>query len=354
MMSIKRIIVSAHYIGTVLLETEQNLDWLTSYIDSIDGHLSKLFPQNPQTTLEEAAAEALSKGGKRIRAILALLTCEIYSGDYKPAVPLAVAYELAHASALVQDDIIDSSNMRRGVASIVSKYGLSNAILTSDLLLFNVPKIMSTYGNALENSRLARLFDLLGEACRGAVWGEYLDLEMSKKTSEIVSEIEYEEMIRSKTASMLAAPTASGAIIGGASEEETMLAYRFGERLGMAYQVHDDTLDLFGDAQTLGKPIFTDMRAGKKNLILIHCLNHCAQTEREFLDSLIMKKGEYSVEEISKAREILEEHGSLQYAKSRSMHYINQAIDLIEKFPSKSRATESLVILSRYLSERYY
>jgi geranylgeranyl pyrophosphate synthase len=353
-MSTKRIIGLAQHIGAALLETEQHLDWLTSYIDSIDGHLSKLFPQNPQTTLEKAAAEALSKGGKRVRAILALLTCEIYSGDYKPAVPLAVAYELAHASALVQDDIIDSSSMRRGVASIVSKYGLSNAILTSDLLLFNVPKIMSTYGDTLENSRLAKLFDLLGEACRGAVWGEYLDLEMSEKPSEIVSEIEYEEMIRSKTASLLAAPSASGAIIGGASEEGTILAYQFGEWLGMAYQVHDDTLDLFGDEQTLGKPIFADIKMGKKNLILIHCLNHCTETEREFLGSLFIKKGEYSDEEKSKAREILVEHGSLQYAKSRSMHYINQAIKLIEKFPSKSRAKESLVILSQYLSERYY
>jgi geranylgeranyl pyrophosphate synthase len=354
MMSIKRIIGLTHHIEAALLETEQHLDWLTSYIDSIDERLSKLFPQDSETSLEKAAADALSKGGKRVRAILALLTCEIYSGDYKPAVPLAVAYELAHASALVQDDIIDSSNMRRGAASIVSKYGLSNAILTSDLLLFNVPKIMSTYGEVLDNLRLAKLFDLLGEACRGAVWGEYLDLEMSKKTSEIVSEIEYEEMIRSKTASMLAAPSASGAIIGGASDEETKLAYRFGERLGMAYQVHDDTLDLFGDEQTLGKPIFTDMHAGKKNLVLIHCLNHCTQTEREFLDSLFIKKGEYSDEEISNAREILVEHGSLQFAKSRSVHYINQAINLIEKFPSKSRAKESLMILSQYLSERYY
>lgn len=353
-MSTKRIIGLAYLIGTALLETEQHLEWLTSYIDSIDGHLSELFPQNPTTTLEKAAAEALSKGGKRVRAILALLTCEIYSGDYKAAVPLAIAYELAHASALVQDDIIDSSDMRRGAASIVSKYGLSNAILTSDLLLFNVPKIMSTYGNALESSRLAKLFDLLGEACRGAVWGEYLDLEMSKKTSEIPSEIEYEEMIRSKTASMLAAPSASGAVIGGASEEETIIAYRFGEWLGMAYQVHDDTLDLFGDEQTLGKPIFTDMRGGKKNLILIHCLNHCTQAERESLDSLFVKKGEYSNEEISKVREILVAHGSLQYAKSRSMHYVNQAINLIEKFPSKPRTKESLVILSQYLSERYY
>jgi geranylgeranyl pyrophosphate synthase len=338
-----------------LLKAE-NLDWLIGYVDSIDEYLSKLFPLNPQaTTLEKAASEALSTGGKRVRAILALLTCEIFSGNYKPAVPLAVAYELAHASALIQDDIIDSSNLRRGTASTVSKYGLPNAILASDLLLFNVPKIMAMYGNTLESSRLAKLFDLLGEACRGAVWGEYLDLEMSKKkASEVIPDSEYEEMIRSKTASLLAAPSASGAIIGGASEEETKVAFRFGEWLGMAYQVHDDTLDLFGDEQTIGKPIFTDMRAGKRNLILIHCLNHCTQGEREFLESLVGRKGDYTAEEVSRTRKILKEHDSLQYAKSKSLYFINQAIGLIEKFPSKSRATESLLFLSQYLSERYF
>lgn len=336
-----------------MLKTELQ-NWLNDYIISIDEHVSKLFPQNPQTALEKAATEALSKGGKRVRAILALLICEIYSGDYKPAVPAAVAYELAHASALVQDDIIDSSNMRRGTASIVSKYGLSNAILTSDLLLFNVPKIMSTYGSTLTSSRLAKLFDLLGEACRAAVWGEYLDLELSKKTSEIVSEIEYEEMIRSKTASLLAAPSASGAIIGGASEEEMMIAYHFGEWLGMAYQVHDDTLDLFGDEEILGKPIFTDLRAGKRNLILIHCLNHCTQSERKFIESLLGKNGEYSKEEVSKTREIFEEQGSLQYVKAKSSQYTTEAKNLINKFPTNSEAKESLRILSDYLSERYY
>jgi geranylgeranyl pyrophosphate synthase len=336
----------------VLLETDY-LNWLNKYVDSIDEQLKDLFPKNPSTILEQAAVDALAKGGKRVRALLALLMCEVFSGDYRPAVRLAVAYELAHASALIQDDIIDSSNMRRGTLSIVSKYGLSNAILTSNFLLFNVPKIMSGYGDTLESSRLSKLFDLLGEACRGATWGEYLDLAMSK-SSNTISEIEYEEMIRSKTASLLAAPCASGSIIGGASEEGWMHAYHFGELLGMAYQIRDDTLDLFGDEETLGKPIFTDMRAGKRNLILIHCLSHCTQDEKEFLDSLVGKVGEYSSNQVSRAREILERYGSVRHAKARSSHYINEAQKLVEKFPADSNAKQALSLLSDYLSERYY
>jgi geranylgeranyl diphosphate synthase, type I len=337
-----------------LLKTE-HLDWLNEYMDSIEAEVWKLFPKKPTTTLEQAAVDALSNGGKRVRAVLALLMCEHFSGDYKPAVPIAVGYELAHACALVQDDIIDSSRTRRGTISIVSKYGLSNAILTSDFLLFNLPKIISKYGQILESRKLSKLFDLVGESCCAATWGEFLDLEMSQKRYDsIITELEYEKMIRSKTASLLAAPSASGAIIGGATEEETILAQKFGEWLGMAYQVHDDALDLFGDEQVLGKPIFTDLRAGKKNLILIHALSHSTENERQFMESLVGKKGAYDKEEVSRARDILEKHGSLQYAKARSVQYVSEAKQLTERLSTDSRAKRGLLALSDYLSERYY
>ncbi|MHB1908037.1 MAG: polyprenyl synthetase family protein [Nitrososphaerales archaeon] len=105
-----------------------------------------------------------------------------------------------------------AAKIRRGTKSIVSKYGLSNAILASDLLLFNVPKMIAKYDDRLESSKLSKLFDLVGEACRAATWGEFLDLEMARRADN-VSELQYEEMVRSKTASVLSAPSASGAIV---------------------------------------------------------------------------------------------------------------------------------------------
>jgi geranylgeranyl diphosphate synthase, type I len=332
-----------------MLSTE-DLGWLIQYGNLIDAQLADLFPANPRTTLERAVVESLSSGGKRVRSVLALLMCEVFSNDYRPALPVAVAYELAHACALIQDDIIDSSEMRRGSQSIVGKYGLSNAILASDLLLFNVPKIMSKY-DKLESKKLSKLFDLLGEACRGATWGEFLDLELAK--SDKASEAEYEEMIRSKTGALLAGSSASGAIIGNASDEEIELAYNIGEQLGMAYQIRDDALDLFGTEEALGKPIFTDIRAGKKNLILIHCLNHCTYSEKEFLRSLFNRIGEYESKEVMKVRRILENYGSLSYATTRSSLYVEEAKKLTSLLPD-SRAKNSLIQLLDYLSERYY
>lgn len=322
---------------------------MKEYLDAVNSQLEELYPPPHSTTIESAVADALSIGGKRVRAILALLWCEVFSGDHRPAIPLAVAYELAHASALVQDDIIDHSEMRRGTKSIVAKYGLSDAILASDLLLFNVPRMVAKYGN-LESGRLARIFDLVGEACRATTWGEFLDLEMARGKEG--TEQDYEEMIRLKTSTLLSAPCASGAIVGGASDEQSLLASRFGEALGMAYQVQDDTLDLIGDELALGKPVFTDLRGGKKSVVLIHCASHSSSDDRNFIFSLLNRSGPYSDDEISKLRALIEKHGSVNYAHEKVLRYTKAAKDTLGSVP-ESRARSLLMELTDYLATRY-
>lgn len=332
------------------MQVPENMVWMGDYVESIDMALEELYPQRNSTVLENAAADALSTGGKRVRATLALLWCEVYSGDYRPAVSLAAAYELAHASALVQDDIIDHSAMRRGKASIEAKYGLTTAILASDLLLFNVPKMVARYGN-LDSERLAKIFDLVGEACRATTWGEFIDMEMGQGGEG--TEQDYEEMIRLKTSTLLSAPCASGALVGGASEEQAGLAGRFGEELGMAYQIQDDMLDLIGDELALGKPTLTDLRGGKKSVVLIHCMSHCSGDDREFIASLLGRSGPYSEDEISKLRRLIEENGSLGYARERAMHHTRNAKELLDPVP-ESRAKSHLLELADYLATRYY
>jgi geranylgeranyl diphosphate synthase, type I len=332
------------------MSAQESISWLKEYMVAVNSQLEELFPAPHSTTIERAVVDALSGSGKRVRATLALLWCEVFSGDYRPAIPLAAAYELAHASALVQDDIIDHSDMRRGTESVVAKYGLSDAILASDLLLFNVPKMVAKYGN-LESGRLARIFDLVGEACRATTWGEFLDLEIARGKGG--REQDYEEMIRLKTSTLLSAPCASGAIVGGASDEQSSLASRFGEALGMAYQVQDDTLDLIGDELALGKPVFTDLRGGKKSIVLIHCVNHCSSDDRSFVSSLLNRSGSYSNGEISRLRVLIKEHGSLDYARERVLRYTRAAKDALGLVP-ESRARSLLLELADYLATRYY
>lgn len=340
------------YAGTEPLgvQVPEIASWLRDYTDPVNSALDELNPPGGKTSLEMAVRDALSVGGKRVRATLALLWCEVYSGDHMLAVPLAVAYELAHAGALVQDDIIDRSEMRRGTKSIEAKYGLTTAILASDLLLFNVPKMVAKY-EGLESKRLARILDLLGEACRATTWGEFIDMEMARVGGE--SENGYEEMIKLKTSSLLSAPCASGALVGGASEADAGTASRFGEEVGMAYQIQDDALDLVGNESELGKPVLTDLRGGKKSFVLMHCLARCSAADSDFVKGLMNRSGPYAQEEASRLRRLIEEKGSLEYARGKIAEHTANARDVLSTVP-RGRAAERLEELTEYLAVRYY
>lgn len=326
--------------------------WLGEYEECVNTQLAALY-REAGSTLDRAAVDALSKG-KRVRAILALLWCEAVSGDYEPAVPVAVAYELAHAAALVQDDIIDGSQKRRGEESIVQKYGLADAILTSNALLFHVPRKIAEYSRFnLSAEALCRLFDMLGQSYGAATRGEYLDLEMAKRRE--VSEHEYEEMIRLKTGALIAASAASGAIVGGGLREDGVVgrAYRFGEWLGMAYQVQDDVLDLMGDERVMGKAIFTDMKGGKRNLVLIHAFKHCSESERNFLVGLLGNHRPYVEEEVERARALFLKHDSVSYSGKIASKYVEEAKNVLASM-RENDARDKLLELSDYLASRSY
>ena len=328
----------------------ESLGWLQDYAALVNSGIEELNLHSSATALESAVADALSVGGKRVRATLALLWCEVYSGDPKPAVPLGVAYELAHASALVQDDIIDHAGMRRGEQSISAKYGLETALLASDLLLFNVPKMVAKYGY-LEGEKLAKIFDLVGEACRATTWGEFLDLQMAHGQGG--SEADYDEMIRLKTSTLLSAPCASGAMVGGATDGGVELANKFGEEVGMAYQIQDDVLDLVGDEAVLGKPLFMDLRGGKKGVVLAHCMSVSSPEEKSFIDGLLGRSGAYGKEEIAKLLDLIERHGSLNYAGEMVARHTKRARDILGPVPG-GNAKSHLLDLTEYLASRYY
>lgn len=326
--------------------------WALDYVDCINQEISSLYVYS-KTDLDRAAVDAISKG-KRVRAILALLWCELLSGEYKPAAAVAVAYEIAHAAALVQDDVIDRSDSRRGEKSIVGKYGISGAILTSNTLLFHVPTMIAKYGRqGADSEMLCRLLELLGECYRSATLGEFLDLEMAE--TENVSEEEYTEMIRLKTGALIGAASASGALIGSGLRDQEMIAnaYAFGESLGVAYQVQDDLLDLLGDESEIGKPVFTDMKSGKKSLALIHLLKQSSEEESRFLRSLLAGRESYQPSEVKKLRELLTKYGSAQYATKFALAYTEKAESILASLRD-SKAKSRLLELSNFLANRKY
>jgi geranylgeranyl diphosphate synthase type I len=326
--------------------------WLNEYVEAIDSRVSSLFSAGDSSL--ETAVKAALYGGKRIRAVLALLWCEAVSGGYEAAVPVAVAYELAHAAALVQDDILDESEFRRGEKSIVGKHGLRTAILASNMLLAQVPREIAGYGSSDSGGETLRmLFDLLGDSFAAAVLGEFLDLEMTERNS--VNQDDYEYMIKMKTGALVAASSASGVVVGGGVNRTAMVktAYSFGEWLGMAYQVHDDLLDIFGDEKALGKPVFADIRGGKKNIVLIHALERSSEDDRLFLQNLLGKKREFDDSEIRRVRNLLSQHESGEYAQGVAASYAENARKLLETAEVGPTRTK-LLELSDYITSRKY
>jgi geranylgeranyl diphosphate synthase type I len=326
--------------------------WLSKYVEAINSRISEIFPAG-SSTLEQAERRALG-GGKRVRAVLALLWCESVSGGFEEALPVAVAYELAHAAALIQDDILDESDFRRGERSIVGEHGLRKAMLASNMLLAQVPRQISVYGSGRSNgTTLGKLFELLGESFADTILGEFLDLEMTQRES--VSQGDYEYMIRKKTGALVAASSASGALVGGGPEIEATVktAYDFGEWLGMAYQVNDDVLDIVGEESVLGKPVFADVRGGKKSLVLIHALEKSTGDDRRLLKELLDRRSKPTESEVEMVRSLISRTGSIEYAGAVAGSYADRARRLIEAMDGGG-AKEKLLELSSHLASRKY
>ena len=324
--------------------------WLQDYQRIINDRISTEF-KGDISELDRFALEEVS-GGKRIRAVLAMLWCEAYCGDADPVVPIAVAYELAHAAALVQDDIIDDSDSRRGAKSFAGKYGVPRAILAANALLFYVPKMIAKYGRKDSNAdTICKLLDLLGDCCRAATTGEFLDLELANLAE--VKESQYLEMIKLKTGALIAASCASGALIGGGQKNWNSVrdASTFGELLGIAYQIQDDILDFLGDESVLGKPAFTDIWNGKTSLVMIHLMKNCTDEETQFANSLIGRREAFEDWECDRLRTLLTKYGSAEFAGNLARAYIRNGEAILNGL-ADSKAKDRLFELSNYLSSR--
>jgi geranylgeranyl diphosphate synthase type I len=333
--------------GQLYLSPDKKNGKLSKYIKLVDTALEEIAHKN--SGLEDAVRNAILSSGKRIRPVVSLLMCEIFCGDYIPALPVAVIYELAHTASLVQDDIIDKSEFRRGKPSIISQFGLDKAILTSDLLIFEIFNQLAEYEQSeLSSKRIFMLLRMIGDSSKAAAIGEDMQLNMSTKFESL--ENEYVEMIRKKTGALLAAPAASGAIVGGASEEGIDLAYQFGLKLGIAYQFQDDLIDILGKPGDTGKPIFMDLKQGNTNFVIAHALKNGTKADKKYILGLVGERN-LSIDDIDRARRILFRSGSIEYAMKLSTdNYAESRASLRKLKPCSAR--HKLLDITNMLSNK--
>ncbi|MFN3742056.1 MAG: polyprenyl synthetase family protein [Anaerolineales bacterium] len=277
--------------------------------------------------------------GKRIRPLLLLLTVSACGGDWQAALPLAAAVELVHNFSLIHDDIQDRSPLRRGRPTIWSKWGIAQAINAGDAMFILAQRsLLSLNGESEQIVRLARIFQ---DACLDLTRGQFLDLSYESH-GEITLE-EYWRMIAGKTAALLSAATWMGAIFAGA-EAEIAEAYReFGHYLGLAFQVQDDYLGIWGDEALTGKSAASDLLSGKKTLPVVFGL------AQDGVFAARWRKGNITPEEVPFLAAQLVREGAQAYTLTAADQMTDLAIQAMRRIDPPGEAGEEIYRISRAL-----
>ncbi len=244
----------------------------------------------------------LESGGKRIRPLLVLMGCELFGENPEKALPAALAIEIFHNFTLLHDDIMDNADVRRGRPTVHRKWNDNTAILSGDAMMIKAYEFLGK----LPDNKLTKVLPLFTRTALEVCEGQQFDINF--ETADDVSLDEYFEMIRLKTAVLLAAALKIGAIIGGANDADAQALYNFGSEIGIAFQLRDDYLDTFGDEKTFGKRIGGDILCGKKTFLLINALDRAdAETQNEIKQILSDRNlsDEIKIEKITRFYEIL-------------------------------------------------
>ena len=255
-----------------------DLSYLQNLISTEVNKMS--YPEHPGQ-LYEPISYILSLGGKRMRPALLLMACELFGGDVNKAIPPALAIEVFHNFTLMHDDIMDKAPLRRGKTTVHEKWNQNVAILSGDVMLIEGYKLMMQ----VENHLLRQVLDIFNETAVGVCEGQQIDMEF--ETQQNVRIDEYINMIRLKTAVVLGGALKIGALIGSASQKDADLLSNFGIQLGIAFQLQDDILDVYGDPEKFGKQVGGDIISNKKTYLLIKALELAQGDEADELNDLL-------------------------------------------------------------------
>lgn len=288
----------------------------------------------------------LSLGGKRIRPALTLMASNLYTDELKNAIPPALGIEIFHNFTLLHDDIMDRAELRRGKPTVHVKWDDNTAILSGDVMQIAAYELVSE----APASVLKPVLDLFTRTAVEICEGQQYDMEFEAR--EVVSANEYIEMIRLKTAVLLGCALKTGAIIGGADEEDAQNLYAFGENIGLSFQLMDDILDVYGDEKTFGKKIGGDILCNKKTYLLIHALNKATGVVSHQLDALLKGAAQSPEEKIEKVTEIYNTLEVRKIAEDAMDGYYHKAIAHLAKVKVSDERKHNLLQLAQQLMNR--
>lgn len=317
-------------------------------LDIIEKSLSELgYAELEPRALFEPIGYTLSLGGKRVRPLLCLLACRLYSDNIATALPIARALEVFHNFTLLHDDLMDKSPIRRGQPTVYRKWNDNTAILSGDAMSIEAYRSLEGIENPQLLFKVLPFFNKMAiEICKGQQY------DMDFEVREHVSVAEYIEMIRLKTAVLLGAALRLGALAAGAYDSDAQILDEVGQALGLAFQIQDDYLDVYGDEKTFGKPIGGDIMNGKKTLMLLYTQAKLEQDDRAELDRLMQLGQEHKEERISGVRRLYDKAGTPIYAQHEIERLTQEALTKLRGLGLKQERLEPLYQLFDKLTTR--
>ncbi len=303
------------------------------------------FAREPYS-LYEPIRYVLSLGGKRIRPLLMLMAYNLYRDDIEKVMPVATGFEIYHNFTLLHDDVMDEADIRRGKPTVHKVWNENAAILSGDAMCSLACRYVTQAPAEYVVEVVKRFNEMALQICEG----QQLDMEFESRNS--VSEEEYLQMIRLKTSVLLANSLAVGGLLGGASDEAVERLYHFGLNLGMAFQLKDDLLDVYGDASVFGKKIGGDILCNKKTYLLIKALEHATPEQREALCAWLVMEQYASSEKIAAVTALYNEIGVKHFCEIKIEKYSRHAAEHLMAINVDAAKKAELEILMKQMVHR--
>lgn len=296
------------------------------YKSLVDAYLRNLVRGAHPRSLYQPIRYVLSGGGKRVRSVLVLLACEAVGGTKEQAIHASAAMECLHNFTLVHDDIMDNASSRRGRATVHTKWDSNVAILVGDeLLALAFRTLLRTQSNRIHD--ITKIFtEGVVEVCEGQAYDK--DFEMKKN----VSLDDYLLMIKKKTGKLISVSTELGALVGGGTDLYVQALRKYGERVGRAFQIQDDCLDIMADERELGKTVGSDLQEGKRTFLFLEALRKAKGKDKQLLLS-VSKNGSLSRRKLQEFRRIFRETGALDSAHAWITRDLSEAKRELEYLP---------------------
>ncbi|MDY6912429.1 MAG: polyprenyl synthetase family protein [Chloroflexota bacterium] len=291
-------------------------------------------------------------GGKLLRPGLCLLSCESVGGDWRQALPAAAALELLHNFTLIHDDIEDGDRERRGVPTVWHIWGQAQGINTGDAM-HSLARLalLKLEDRWVAHAKVLRAARLLDQACLRLCEGQYLDISYEDRLDIGIED--YLQMIGAKTAALFECSLKLGALVGTDAEQTIEHMGEFGRNLGLAFQIQDDVIGIWGDDTKTGKSSASDIVKKKKTLPVVYGMQQGALAQKDALVDIYTHET-ISTSDISLVQDILNKVDARQYARERARHYCEKAIAELREIPIASSARADLESLARFTVERDY